>query len=316
MKTTFFIACGLALFISIAPAWSHSALKDDPYLTKSFTIDGPGELIVETSGGGINVTGHSSNEVLVEMYVKPSGGGWSFFGSDDDDVEEALEDYSIDIRQDGSTVRAVAEREGSNWGSNKVSISFTVKVPFTMSCNLSTSGGSISVANVEGEHDIHTSGGSLNFDRISGTTQAHTSGGSINVSEYTGKLDANTSGGSIRVDHTDGEAILKTSGGSIHLEDIHGSLEARTSGGSIRAEVEELGSFLTLKTSGGSITATIPDGKGMDLDLSGNRVNTKLVNFTGESDKNSINGSINGGGVPVSMHTSGGSVNLDYQGAM
>ena len=113
-----------------------------------------------------------------------------------------------------------------------------------------------------------------------------------------------------------GEAILKTSGGSIHLEDIHGSLEARTSGGSIRAEVEELGSFLTLKTSGGSITATIPNGEGMDLDLSGNRVNTKLVNFTGESGKNSINGSINGGGVPVSMHTSGGSVNLDYQGAM
>ena len=272
-------------------------------------------LLLRPSGGGIRVNGHSGDEVLVEMYVKVNG-GWSLFGSDDDDVEDALENYSIDIRQDGSTIRATAQREGSSWGSNKASISFTVKVPQEMSCDLSTSGGSISVTQIEGEHDIHTSGGSLNFEQISGTTRAHTSGGSIKVSEYTGKLDANTSGGSIRVDRTDGEAILKTSGGSIHLEDIHGSLEARTSGGSIRAEVEELGSFLTLKTSGGSITATIPNGEGMDLDLSGNRVNTKLVNFTGESGKNSINGSINGGGVPVSMHTSGGSVNLDYQGAM
>lgn len=308
----------LTLSLLVLPVLGF-ATADDPYLTKTFTLDGPGELLIKTSGGGIDVEGHDGNEVTVDVYVKKSNSGWSFlgFGSDDDeDIAEALEDYTIDVYQDGTTVVATAEREGSNWGSNTVSISFRVKVPTTMSCDLSTSGGSISVADVEGEHDINTSGGSLNFDRLAGTTQAHTSGGSINVSEYSGKLDANTSGGSIRVDHTDGEALLKTSGGSIVLEDIHGSVEARTSGGSIRADVEELGNFLTLKTSGGSITATIPEGKGMDLDLSGNRVNTKLVNFTGESDKNSIDGSMNGGGIPVSMHTSGGSVTLDYRAAM
>ena len=303
------------VLIALTSAHGTTVLTDDPYLTKTFTLNGPGDLVVETSGGSIDVDGYDGNDVTVEVYVKPNG-GWSFFGSDDDDIEEALEDYTIDINQEGSTINAIAEKKGSNWGSNQVSISFKVKVPMSMSCDLSTSGGSISVADVEGEHDIRTSGGSLNFDRLSGTTKAHTSGGSINVSEYSGKIDANTSGGSITVDRTDGEALLKTSGGSINLRDIRGSVEARTSGGSIRAEVEELGNFLTLKTSGGGITATLPEGAGIDLDLSGNRVNTKLVNFTGESDKNSINGSMNGGGVPVSMHTSGGSVNLEYQGAM
>lgn len=301
----------LFLFIILFSATAYAS--DDPYLTKTFTLTGPGNLEVETSGGSIDVIGTSGNQVTVEMYVKPNG-GWSLFGSDDDDVEKALEDYTIDVRQDGSKVIATAERKGSNWGNSKVSISFKIKVPTSISCDLSTSGGSISVADIEGKHDIHTSGGSLNFDHLSGTTQAHTSGGTININDYSGKLDANTSGGSIRVDGSEGEAVLKTSGGSINLEDIRGSLEARTSGGSIRANVEELGKFLTLKTSGGSITATIPGGQGLDLDLSGNRMNTKLVNFTGESDKNSINGSVNGGGVPVSLHTSGGSVTLDYQG--
>ena len=303
-----------ACFFSFAIVFSALAYaNDDPYLTKTFTLDGPGKLEVNTSGGSIDVVGTSGNQVTVEMYVKPNG-GWSLFGSNDDDIEEALEDYTIDIRQDGSKVIATAERQGSNWGNSKVSISFKVMVPTSMSCGLSTSGGSISVADVEGEHDIRTSGGSLNFDHLSGTTKAHTSGGSINVNDYQGQLDANTSGGSIRVDGSEGEAVLETSGGSINLENIRGSLEAHTSGGSIRANVEELGKFLTLKTSGGGITATIPGGQGLDLDLSGNRVNTKLVNFTGESDKNSINGSVNGGGVPVSLHTSGGSVTLDYQG--
>ena len=306
MKTAYFFSFAI-VFSALAYA------NDDPYLTKTFTLDGPGKLEVNTSGGSIDVIGSSGNQVTVEMYVKPNG-GWSLFGSDDDDIEEALEDYTIDIRQDGSKVIATAERQGSNWGNSKVSISFKVMVPTSMSCDLSTSGGSISVADVEGEHDIRTSGGSLNFDHLSGTTKAHTSGGSINVNDYQGKLDANTSGGSIRVDGSEGEATLETSGGSINLENIRGSLEAHTSGGSIRANVEELGKFLTLKTSGGGITATIPGGQGLDLDLSGNRVNTKLVNFTGESDKNSINGSVNGGGVPVNLHTSGGSVTLDYQG--
>ncbi len=306
MKTAY-----LFLFATLFSATTYAS--DDPYLTKTFTLNGPGDLEVSTSGGSIDVVGTSGKQVTVEMYVKPNG-GWSFFGSDDDDIEEALENYTIDIRQDGAKVIATAERQGSNWGNSQVSISFKVMVPNSISCDLSTSGGSISVADVEGKHDIRTSGGSLNFNHLSGTTQAHTSGGSINVDDYSGKLDANTSGGSINVDGSEGEALLKTSGGSIRLENIRGSLEARTSGGGIRANVEELGKFLTLRTSGGSITATIPGGQGLDLDLSGNRVNTKLVNFTGESDKNSINGSVNGGGVPVSLHTSGGSVTLEYEG--
>ena len=313
MKSILSVACFLIL-LAVLPVLGYTPLVDEPYLTKTFTLDGPGALVVETSGGGIDVTGSDGNEVTVDVYVKANG-GWSLFGSDDDDIEEALENYTIDVSQEGTTVKAIAERK-KKMDNNRVSISFTVRVPTTMSCELSTSGGSISVADVEGTHDINTSGGNLNFDRISGTTDAHTSGGSININDYDGTLEANTSGGSIRVNRTEGEAILKTSGGSINLEDIHGSLEARTSGGSIRAQVEELGEFVTLSTSGGSITATIPGGQGMDLDLSGDRVNTELKNFTGESEKNSINGSVNGGGIPVSMHTSGGSVTLEYEGAM
>ena len=79
-----------------------------------------------------------------------------------------------------------------------------------------------------------------------------------------------------------------------------------------RADIRSLEDQLTLKTSGGSINAIIPSGLGLDLDLSGNRVNTELQNFSGKSEKNSIQGSMNGGGIEVTMRTSGGSVNLDY----
>lgn len=300
--------CSIA-FSAQAASLTHQD-SETPYLTKTFNISTPGKVSVRTSGGSISVSGHNNNEVEVKMYVKRNGSS-SWFGSDDD-IEEALEEYDISIRQEGNTVYAEAERKGRNWGNNNLSISFVLEVPREVSADLNTSGGSINVAGLEGEHDVKTSGGSLNFDDITGYTVARTSGGSINISQYDGVMDGNTSGGSIRANNAKGELKLHTSGGSIVLEDVSGSIDAHTSGGSIKAFVNDLDDYLTLKTSGGSINAVIPEGMGVDLNLSGNRVNTKLTNFTGEADKDNIEGRMNGGGVSVTMKTSGGSVNLDY----
>lgn len=311
-KLTFILS-----LVSLFFAYDFSYAKpfhenEDPYLTKSFTISGEGKLHVETSGGSIAVSGEKGNQVTVEMYVKKNG-SWSDWFGQDDDVEEALQDYDIDIHQQGLEINATAKRKGKSWGSNKLSISFKVTVPLNMSTDLNTSGGSISLTNVTGDHKVNTSGGSLNFDKIMGNTVARTSGGSINVQSFEGSLDAKTSGGSIRLSNSTGELHVHTSGGSIVMDGISGSVEASTSGGSIKADVESLGEYLTLHTSGGSINAVVPQGLGLDLELSGNRVNTQLTNFTGETKQDHIKGSINGGGVPVKMSTSGGSVNLDYR---
>jgi len=285
------------------------AQEGEPYLTKSFSVNDPAAVNVRTSGGSIKVNGGNSDEVLVRMYVKKNGVSW--FGSDD--VEEALEDYQIDIRQEGNTIYAEAKKENGNWNwNNGVSISFVLEVPYATSTDLNTSGGSIHLSRLEGEHEVKTSGGSLNFDEITGYVNARTSGGSIKINNFSGTVDGKTSGGSIRALNASGELELHTSGGSIVLEEVSGSIDAHTSGGSIRAFVKELDQYLTLKTSGGSVKAVIPEGLGVDLDLSGNRVNTRLSNFTGEFEKDKIEGSMNGGGIPVTLKTSGGSVNLEY----
>lgn len=310
MRTFRIYALTLIFLCCMTVSMQAKETYEDPYVVKTFSINTPGKLMVRTSGGSISVSGHSGNNVEVRMYVKKNGAS-SWFGSDDN-IEEALEDYDISIRQEGNTIYAEAERRGSGWGNNNLSISFELDVPHEVSANLNTSGGSINMAKLEGEHEVRTSGGSLNFDEIKGYTDAHTSGGSINIDQYDGVMDGKTSGGSIRANNSQGELKLNTSGGSIVLEDVSGSIDARTSGGSIKAYVNDLNDYLTLKTSGGSINAVIPEGLGVDLDLSGNRVNTKLSNFTGEAEKNNIEGSMNGGGIPVTMKTSGGSVNLDY----
>lgn len=314
--------------------WRMDAVRetsdDQPYLTKEFTLNGAGNLRVETSGGNIGVVGGSGNQVKVEMYARMNN--WRGGSGDAASIKEELEKYDITIKQEGNTVIAMAKRKSSFWNQNsKLSISFTVHTPTNVSSKLETSGGNISLSgltatqeaetsggnitteDLKGNLDLHTSGGNISSRNISGDVKLETSGGNIRMTKCDGKWDAHTSGGNINVDEARGEMKLVTSGGGIDLREMRGSLEARTSGGSIDADIVELGQYLTLRTSGGSIEATIPGGKGLDLDLEGDRVKTALTNFNGTSEKDRVVGTVNGGGIPVKMSTSGSSVVLNYR---
>ncbi len=310
LKTTFAVL--LVIFVLSSFSAFEVAQSGKPYLTKEFTVNTPGRLNVQTSGGSISVASHNNNRVLVEMHVRK---GNTTFSPGDAEAKELLENFDINISQSGNAVSAIVERKTSGWfnSSNNVSISFTIHAPQQMACNLNTSGGSISLKGVNGQQDLKTSGGSITLASIAGNTNARTSGGSITVNDFNGNLDARTSGGSISLKQTKGDLVVHTSGGSIRIDDASGSIEARTSGGSIKANLLTLNKQLKLSTSGGSITAVVPSGLGMDLDLKGNRVNTKVANFNGQVEKDRVKGSMNGGGIPIVMSTSGGSVNLEYR---
>lgn len=301
----------ITAFIGISPAVASS---DDPYFSKVFNLDGAGNLNIKTSGGSIKVESHSGNTVRLEMYLRK---GNKNYAAGDREAEELLEEYSIDIKQSGNTISAIAEKTDSEWfnfafGSSP-SISFKVLVPRSMSTDLKTSGGSISLEGVKGNQQVKTSGGSLKLSNIEGSMDARTSGGSIQIANYQGMLKAHTSGGSIKLHDSRGDLTVHTSGGSISIDQVGGSVDASTSGGSITANLLAVDKYLKLRTSGGSVKAVVPTGLGMNLDLKGNKVNTRLQNFDGEVEKDRVKGSINGGGIDVVMATSGGSVNLEYR---
>jgi DUF4097 and DUF4098 domain-containing protein YvlB len=297
----------VTLFMLLASAPTISAV-DDPYRVDTFPVRSGGTLTVQTSGGSITVAGTNKSEARVEMTVRRNGNVLRIGDTD-------LSDWKITIRKDGNDVIAMAEKKrsgsGNIWtGYNNLSISFTVYVPSTYSTNLSTSGGRIRVSNLSGMHQVRTSGGSLDFDNLSGEISGQTSGGSINASEINGVFDVATSGGSIRVDDIEGMVTLKTSGGSIRIENARGSFDASTSGGSINADFMEVTGPIDLATSGGSVTVSLPRGLGFNLDARGNRVVADDVAFNGRTERDRMTGTVNGGGVPVRLRTSAGTVRI------
>jgi DUF4097 and DUF4098 domain-containing protein YvlB len=333
----------LLLAFGIVSAVSAQSSDDKAYVTKTFTNSSLNALTVETSGGSINVEGGKGNGFQVEMFVRANN--WKNQLSKEE-IEDRLEDYDILIGTDGNKVIATAKRKsGTKWDNNKgISISFKVMSPRNISTNLKTSGGSIKIASLTGEQNFVTSGGSLKVDDLEGSITGRTSGGSIDVANCRKNVNLSTSGGSIRASNMFGIIELKTSGGSIDLNQMDGEIAAHTSGGSVRGNdlkglieagtsggsvrlanvsgslkastsagnveisMAKLGKYLDLKSSAGTIRVSMPLDNGMDLNLKGNKVAIPLKNFDGTVEKNRVNGKLNGGGIPVTLSASAGSV--------
>jgi DUF4097 and DUF4098 domain-containing protein YvlB len=186
---------------------------------------------------------------------------------------------------------------------------------------------------VAGTHNFSSSGGGVHLENITGTTEAKSSGGGVKVMNQKGDIKLNSSGGGVTVDDAQGKVVAFSSGGGVDLTNIHGdvdagssgggvkvtgesaSLKAKSSGGSVHVNVGNLSKELYLESSGGGIDAVIKNGDklGLDLDLSSERVNIELHNFSGKSEKDRVKGAMNKGGIPVYMHSSGGNVNVRYE---
>ena len=307
---------------------SYAGPGENPTIVKQFTLDEPGSLYVKTSGGSITVEGMSGNQIEVQVFVKKNG---RLLDPDDKLVQDLYEGFDFKIEMQGTEITAYAKKLNRDLPWKYISVSFYISVPHQMTCDLNTSGGSIKLSAVEGMHNLNTSGGAINLNNVTGKTMAHTSGGRISVENHKGDIDLNTSGGGISVDDGMGNIRAHTSGGGINLNNINGEVDvntsggrieingsasyvkAHTSGGGIHVNITDLSKELYLDTSGGGIDVTIPDKLGMDLNLSANRVHIDLQNFTGNMKNNRINGTMNGGGIPVYMHTSGGNINVYFR---
>ncbi len=302
-----------------------------PTIIKTFDMNQPGALNASSSGGEVVVKAHDKNEVEIQAFVRKRG---KLLSPSDPKLDEVLEDFELIFSKRGSVITANVKRKSLfNFLINiNVGISLTILLPSEMSCNVSSSGGGLKILGVEGTHDFSSSGGGVQLDNISGTTVAKSSGGGVQARNINGNIRLSSSGGGVTVDNARGSVFAHSSGGGVQLNNIHGKVDAsssgggvsvagetpavkaKSSGGSVHVNVSNLTEELYLESSGGGINAVIQDGDklGLDLDLRSDRVNIELHNFSGSSEKNRVKGSMNNGGIPVYMHSSGGSVNVQF----
>jgi hypothetical protein len=339
----------LLLFAMICCSLAIKAQSDkQPYLIKSLSGQSISSAKIDASGGSITVMGVNGSEARLEVFVMPNNNETL----SKEEIQKRLDEYyTMDISvRNNQLIASVKQKHllNMNW-KKSVSVSFKAYLPVNVSTDLETSGGSISLSNLDGTHSLRTSGGSISVDNVKGKMKGRGSGGSIHIANSSndidlvtsggsihakdcigdirlktsggsleldglnGKIEAETSGGSINADDIKGELVTSTSGGSIKLSGLNCSVDAETSGGGIEAIIKETTKNVRLRNSGGNISLQLPANKGYDLDLNADKINVDLKNFSGSADENSIEGKLNGGGTLVDVRTSSGKISVSFK---
>jgi hypothetical protein len=291
-----------------------------------------GKLVVDVDFGSIDVAPGDNDKVVVDAHRKISA-------SSTEKEKEYFKEVPVTVTTEGDNVIVRATRKHEKWGlqlwhsmgRTRNQGRYTIKVPASFSVDLDTSGGGISAQGLTGNIEADTSGGDLDFAQIHGDINGDTSGGGISAKDCDGslsldtsggrievtggqgKLNADTSGGGITVLNRVGDTKVESSGGKLRLGSISGKLDAETSGGSVSAILPSpVADDVRLETSGGSITVVTPANAALTIDAetSAGRVRSDLPISRTNSDKDSLKGTMNGGGTRLVLRTSAGSIDI------
>ena len=317
--------------------------KDIPFLVKTFSRIDIKQVEAITAGGNISVQSITGDDTRLEVFISAPVNKKAPVLSKDEIQKRVDEFYvfSVDIIGDKIMATAKAKKDNMNW-KQSLSISFRFFTNSDVTTQLKTSGGNIDLVGLSGAQNFSTSGGNLTIENIKGKIKGQTAGGNVSIKNANDFIDLKTSGGNmlaenctgtinmatsggnlwlknlngniitktnggqIEADNIKGELVASTSGGNVELTHMNCNLTASTNGGNVEAMFNGTSKTIVLNNSGGRIDIELPAGKGYNLDLSAEKIESRdLKNFTGKLEDENIKGVMDGGGTNVTAHTSG-----------
>lgn len=270
---------------------------------KSFPLGELKAFNLNMGFGNLNIVGAETAEG--ELTIRATGNVES--------AKEIRENLNILSRTDAEAATFEINPGNQSGFSDRVNLEATLKMPKNMKLDASTSGGHINANNLDGENRLFTSGGHIVLDAISGTTEAESSGGHITCDRLNGTAMLKTSGGHIKVSNADANLSANTGGGHIDLSRFSGQVDAKTSGGNISADILSAGGPLNFVTSAGNISLVIPQNLSANLKAKGNMVSLdEGFQFEGKKSDTGISGTLNGGGIPITLTCKYGNVSISH----
>ena len=268
---------------------------------KNFSVKDWQNLYVKASGADVKVESWDKPEVNIKVYGN----------------KRAAEKMEFDVYQDGDVVKVIAKRKGSflNWSFGSMQVKITATVPKNFNTNLESSGGDISIANLNGGFKLRTSGGDVSLMNTNGNLFTETSGGDIKIFDHKGTMHLSTSGGDILCKKVEGDLEASTSGGEIKLELANSKTEAKTSGGDIKIDYTGTNKGIFASTSGGDVHIKLPaDFKAnaqyeCSNEIENNFKNSKPLKVT----RGYTSAELNGGGERLNLKSSGGVITIDQK---
>jgi hypothetical protein len=288
MKTKYVPALAvLAVFSSL----TGLAQDSDHSWSKSYPVSGKPTLTLETADASLEF--HPCGDCHeIRIHVELVG--------------RKLSDYRLVEGQSGDQVHFLFKELphlGAHIVWHREETRVTVESPAQLTLEAKTSDGNVSLSGLQGDLSLTTGDGNVTLDRVSGNLRIKSGDGQVKITNADGAIDARTSDGNLSVDGLFHALALHTSDGSLDV--------------SLR-EGTNLAGASTIQSSDGSVTVRVPRNFAADLNVhtSDGRVDCVLPvtmdHYQSGGESHELRGKLNGGGTPLTIHTSDGNVKIEY----
>jgi DUF4097 and DUF4098 domain-containing protein YvlB len=237
------ILLALIAGLAVMPAWAGAGPnRVSVDKTGQFSTSAGLHLRVMADQADIRILTGSASQVTYRVHLETD--------RSDENAQQILNAFVLEARNDSDGVVLVGRSPRLGWG-HHLWVTLEVTVPHNYNLDLTTEGGNIQIADVQGRVMAQTAGGNISAGQIDGPARLVTDGGHIFAKNVDGDLTAQTGGGDITVGAVAGEAVLRTGGGHIRVASIAGAGRLDTGGGDI--SLEHAGAGLVVSTGGGEI---------------------------------------------------------------
>jgi hypothetical protein len=253
---------------------------------KTYSVSGSPSLTIETADSGLEIASCSDcKEIRVQVHATRD-----------------LNQYRLEERQEGDHVFFSFKEKPHvgmfNWR-NENGTKVRVETPAHLDLDAGTADGNLIARGLSGTLQVHAGDGSVLLEDVNGALRLRTSDGNVTVRQAKGTLEARGSDGHMTIDGQFTGVQLHTSDGNLDFTLAPGS---------------QLNAASRIESSDGHVIVHVPSTLAADLDIttSDGHVDCSLPLTMDHYDSsgNHLHGHLNGGGMPLSVHTSDGNVRI------
>jgi len=260
---------------------------------KTFAVAGEAKVSLSTFDGSIEVRGWDRNDVVVQVEK---------VGPD----QKTVDRIQVRAAQDGSLITVDVPKPSplETTGLRRTpSANLVVSVPLKTAIVARSGDGSIEVRRVTGKLDLETEDGGVRVEECAGDLVVRTGDGHVYGRKVDGRVEIHTGDGTVGLDGVLTGVTIETRDGAVEVTARPGSRtddgwDVTSGDGDVRVEVPKgFGAEVDAKTGDGRVRVdSITDARGADSD--------------DEERRESVTGRLGGGGKPLRIRTSEGSITV------
>lgn len=295
-------------------------------IAQEFLVDDPCALSVAVPGSHTRLqAGPESGRAEVNISVT---------GCSPEEAAEILNRMDVGTHQMKDTIRVYSDgdRSHAEWWrwvrTLDVTLHVDVRVPSRVEAEIRAPGGKIEVAGLEGHLDLKAMGGPCHIENVDGTLDLRAESSDVSIHGFSGdEFVARVAVGALSVSDVQADTVTVRSvaapltlssvegvttvtarSAPVTLNDVPGPCSAHARGGSLDyngTPADEV----DLEVVGAALDATLPSTHGAALTMSGPTLSlSDAFGFEGERTETEIDGTLNGGGPPLTLSAISGEV--------